>query len=198
MSDMIYREVFEKPQGKLICIDRDGVINVDLWRYVEHWDEFEFVPRVLKAFRLLREAGYVPIIISNQAGIGDGKYTAEALAYITQQMRRSIVDNGGALAATYFCMHGKQAGCSCRKPEIGLFVEMEKDFEYLRIDKSDVFYIGDKASDIIAGIRYGIKTCMVKTGYGEKELSLLPAGRQPTFVALDLCEAVEKIIAGVF
>lgn len=178
--------------NKTIFIDRDGVINRDLWRYVEHWDEFEFLPRVLDGFRLLNEYGYACVIVSNQAGIGDGKYTKEALDDIHKNMCAEIEKAGGNVAASYFCLHGKQDGCSCRKPEIGLFEQAE--LELPDFDNEQTYFIGDKLSDVEAGKRFGIKTALVLTGYGEKSQSDITPDSTPDIVADDFYHAVEMIL----
>jgi histidinol-phosphate phosphatase family protein len=177
--------------SKVIFIDRDGVINKDLWRYVEHWGEFEFLPGVLDALRILTEKGYSILIISNQAGIGDGVYTKEALDDINLNFERVVAESGGKIADMFYCLHGKKEGCTCRKPEIGLFKAAEKKWDF---DKKETYFIGDKMTDIQAGHRYGIKTALVKTGYGLKEKDLLEASEKPDIVANDLLHAVKMII----
>jgi len=176
---------------KVIFIDRDGVINKDLWRYVEHWEEFEFLPGVLDSMRALTEAGYTIIIISNQAGIGDGKYTKEALDDINVNFARVVEENGGKIADMYYCLHGKKDGCTCRKPEIGLFLQASEKWDF---DKSTTFFIGDKMSDVQAGHRFGLKTVLVKTGYGTKEGDSIPEEEKPDLVAEDLSHAVKVLL----
>ena len=177
---------------KTIFIDRDGVINKDLWRYVEHWDEFEFLPGVLETFKLLEDKGFNVVIVSNQAGIGDGKYTEEALRDINENMQRVIKENGGKIHAMFYCLHGKEAGCDCRKPKTGLFEQAEKELS--PFNKETSFFIGDKLSDVQAGKAFGLKTALVLTGYGEKAQGEIDHDTMPDIIANDLRHAVEMIL----
>ena len=177
---------------KVIFIDRDGVINKDLWKYVEHWGEFEFLPGVLGAFKLLAENDFHINIISNQAGVGDGKFTEEALADVNRNMISEIKKVGGNVDGTYYCLHGKQEGCSCRKPEIGLFEKAVQDIP--PFEKSHTFFIGDKLTDIEAGKRFGLKTILVLTGYGDKSKADITEATRPDYICTDLQEAVAIVL----
>lgn len=179
---------------KVVFIDRDGVINKDLWRYVEHWGEFEFIPGVLDALRLLTEAGFKIYLVSNQAGIGDGKFTRAALDDINENMLKEIAAHGGVISGMYYCMHGKQEGCSCRKPEIGLLTKAEEELP--AFDKKSTFFIGDKTTDIQAGKRFGVRTILVLTGYGEKAHDEITDESRPDRIEKNLLDAVNSILIG--
>jgi D-glycero-D-manno-heptose 1,7-bisphosphate phosphatase len=178
---------------KVIFIDRDGVVNKDLWKYVERWDEFEFLPGVLDAFKILKEAGYKTIIISNQAGIGDGIFTESALEDINKNFVRVVTEYGGRIDDMFYCLHGKKAGCACRKPEVGLFEAAAEKWDF---DRGATYFIGDKLTDIEAGKRFGLKTVLVKTGYGERDSANITDVNRPDMICSDLNEAVRRIVAG--
>lgn len=177
---------------KVVFIDRDGVINRDLWRYVEHWDEFDFLPGVLEAFKTLAEHDFLVCIVSNQAGVGDGKFSKDALHDINNNMLNVVEENGGKIKAMYYCLHGKLDGCDCRKPETGLLQQAEKELPLF--DKQDTFFIGDKLTDVQAGINFGIKTILVKTGYGVKDIENITPECTPDYVVADLKAAVDIVI----
>jgi D-glycero-D-manno-heptose 1,7-bisphosphate phosphatase len=177
---------------KVVFIDRDGVINKDLWKYVEHWGEFEFLPGVLDSLKKLTDEGYEINIISNQGGIGDGIFSESALEDINMNMVEAVRRHGGRIAKTYYCVHSKKAGCECRKPKIGLFEQAFKDFPYLV--KPETFFIGDKASDMKAGRDFGVRTIMVMTGYGEREKGNLNDDIMPDYFAADLSEAIPIVL----
>lgn len=151
---------------KVIFIDRDGVINVDLMGYVERPEDFRFEEGAVEALKKLYEAGYKISVISNQAGVGDGVFTSDACWAVHKHMLALLAKEGIDIFSAHYCLHGKAAGCKCRKPEIGLFKEAEKRIEF---DKSKTFFIGDKATDIQAGKSYGIKTGFVRTGHGRED-----------------------------
>jgi len=181
-----------KPQ-KLIFIDRDGVINYDnLAGYITQWKYFKFIPNSLKALQELTESGYRIIIISNQAGIGDGIYPKKALNEITRKMlarmRRSRIN----IAGVYYCLHGKKAGCKCRKPKIGLFEQVARDFKF---DRRQTYFIGDKVSDMQAGKRFKLKTAFVLTGHGRNDLKKLTKPLKPDLIAPSLYQVSKKILA---
>ncbi len=150
---------------KIVFIDRDGVINVDpIGDYVKTWEEFRFEAGALEALKSLHDAGFKIIVISNQAGIGDGVYPEAELWDIHKKMLAELEDKGIHLYASHYCLHGKEAGCKCRKPETGLF---EQAVQGLEFDRSRTYFIGDKATDMEAGKRFGLKTIFVRTGHGK-------------------------------
>ena len=172
---------------KVVFIDRDGVINVDpIGDYIKSWEEFEFEKGAIEALRILTDAQYQIVIISNQAGIGDGIYPETALWDIHDHMLQEFSKVGIRIKAAYYCLHGKKQGCHCRKPEIGLFEQAAKN---LRFEKSTTFFIGDKATDIEAGKRFGLKTIFVRTGHGLYDESKLTESLNPDHRLANLLEA---------
>lgn len=183
-----------KHHERIIFVDRDGVINVDpIGDYVKSWEDFRFETGALEGLRRLHEAGYQIFVISNQAGIGDGVYTKASLDDIHQNMIRDLRENGIPLAGAEYCLHGKNEGCQCRKPEIGLF---ERALNGKEIDKEQTFFVGDKATDMQAGKRFGLKTAFVRTGHGlHDEAVLKQQGLKPDIIADNLLEAAKVITA---
>ena len=176
---------------KIVFLDRDGVINVDLiGDYIKTWDEFRFEAGALEALRSLNDRGFKIVIISNQAGVGDGIFTEDALWEIHRRMVEELRENGITVSGTYYCLHGKDEGCKCRKPETGLFEQAVKDFKF---DPRKTFFIGDKASDIEAGKRFGLRTIFVRTGHGKTNEALLKGDLIPDFIADHIGEAAGMI-----
>lgn len=174
---------------KIIFIDRDGVINVDpIGDYVKSWAEFKFEKGALEALKILSDRGYEIILISNQAGIGEGVFSKEALEDIHRRMLGVFAEQGIQIRSTHFCLHGKNTGCNCRKPETGLFKEAVQGLEY---DPRQTFFIGDKATDVEAGVRFGIKTIFVRTGHGLLDEPKLGGRFKPDFAADSLFDAVK-------
>jgi D-glycero-D-manno-heptose 1,7-bisphosphate phosphatase len=173
---------------KIVFIDRDGVINVDLiGDYIKSWSEFRFEAGALEAMKALSDLGYDIIIISNQAGVGDGVFSEEALWDVHQKMLDEMERAGISVLDTYYCLHGKQAGCGCRKPATGLFEQASHDY---RFDRKNTFFIGDKASDVEAGRKFGLKTIFVRTGHGKNEEKKLTGALKPDHIADNLEQAV--------
>ena len=180
-----------KKISKIVFIDRDGVINVDpIGDYVKTWKDFRFEQGVLPALKNLTVRGYKIILISNQAGIGDGVYPESALWEIHRKMLVEFKKRGIKILASHFCLHGKQAGCKCRKPETGLF---KKAVKGIRFDRKNTFFIGDKVTDVAAGKRFKIRTILVRTGHGKSDESRLTPKLQPDFIVNRLSDAIKRI-----
>ena len=136
--------------NKAIFLDRDGTINIDKG-YVYRVEDFEFLPGAIEALRLLQEAGFILIIITNQSGIARGYYTEEDFERLNRWMLTELERHGVHIAAVYYCPHLPDAEveryrkiCTCRKPETGLFERAVHDFD---IDLSLSYAVGDKERD---------------------------------------------------
>lgn len=174
--------------NRIVFIDRDGVINVDpIGDYIKSWDQFQFEPGAIEALKAIYGAGIEIIIISNQAGIGDGVYPESELWNIHRNMLKALESHGIKIKAAHYCLHGKNAGCKCRKPEIGLF---QKAVDGLIYDPLKTYFIGDKATDMEAGKRFGLKTIFVRTGHGRFDEQKLKPPFLPDFKVNRLSDAV--------
>lgn len=151
-----------------VFLDRDGVINED-GNYVHTIDDFHFIKNAIEAMKLIKEKGYVLVVVTNQSGIARGLYTEEDFLQLTEWMDWSLQDRGVYLEGVYYCPHHLTKGvgkykvdCDCRKPKSGLFQEAAKDCD---IDLTTSYMVGDRESDIEAGQNAGVcKSFLVKTG----------------------------------
>ena len=178
---------------KTVFLDRDGVINENLDDgYVSKWDECRFIPRSKEAIAVLTEAGWDVIVISNQAGVGKGIMTAQAVEQINTRMMEEVSRHGGKIKAVYYCPHRPDENCGCRKPKSGLLLQAAQEWE---IALSASYLVGDKISDIQAGAQVGCTTILVKTGWGRKHLAESDQWLvKPDYVMSDLFQAVELIL----
>ena len=162
---------------KPIVLDRDGVINEDLWGYVTRKEEFKPIEGSLEAIQKLTTAGFTVVVATNQACISKKIITAKQLEAVHEHMSSLVQETGGKIEYIAFCPHAPDDNCSCRKPETGLLVEIEK-----RIGNSlkNSFFIGDKESDLLCATRHGCIPLLVKTGYGEGNFKIqaLPSKRK--------------------
>ncbi|HEY5715762.1 MAG TPA: D-glycero-beta-D-manno-heptose 1,7-bisphosphate 7-phosphatase [Psychromonas sp.] len=153
---------------RAVFLDRDGVLNVDNG-YVSNSDDFQFIDGVIDACRALKEKGYLLVVITNQSGIARGYFSEEQFHNLTEWMDWSLADRGVDLDGIYYCPHHAENGlgeykvdCDCRKPKPGMLINAIED---LNIDPSQSILVGDKVSDIQAGLAAGIKTnYLVRTG----------------------------------
>lgn len=153
-----------------VFLDRDGVINVKAPEgdYIKSWSEFHFLPGVIDAIRLLNDNNYLVIIITNQRGVARHMMTMQNLHDIHSSMEEELQRYGAHIDGIYVCPHEKGT-CHCRKPEIGLFLQAEKEFP---VDKSKSWMIGDSESDIEAGRNYGIHTIAVSNPISLADIQL--------------------------
>lgn len=176
-----------------LFIDRDGVINREK-QYVHRREDFEFIDGVFAACREAAALGYKLVVITNQAGIARGYYSEDDFHALTAWMLERFAQQGVIIDGVYFCPHHPAAGvgdyrkaCDCRKPEPGLILQAADD---LGLDLATSAIVGDKPSDIEAGRRAGVGTCiLVRSGHPLDERG---AG-SGVHVAQDLCDAVNYL-----
>ena len=174
----------------VIFLDRDGVINLPpTGRYISGWDQFRFLPDVLKTLHRLKKRGERVIVISNQSGVGRGQMTKPELTRITRKMLAEIRKNGGHLEAVYYCTHHPDKGCRCRKPHPGLLKKAAARFP---IDLKKSFFIGDSETDILAGRSAGCRTILVLTGRHTKATAKQLV-TQPDRISPNLTQAIRWI-----
>ncbi len=171
---------------KTVFIDRDGTLIEEV-NHLSRTEDLRFFPFTDQAIGMLKNDGFLVIVVTNQSGIGRKIFTATAMHEIHAKIQTELT---AKLDKFYFCPHLPDAGCRCRKPNLGMIEAACADF---RVDLENSWIIGDKMLDIELGFNAGIKTALVLTGYGTKHLPEI--GKQPDIIAENLLEAV-KIIVG--
>ena len=129
-----------------ILLDRDGVLNRRPPRaeYIRHPDEFVWLPGALEGLRLLTDAGYRLLVISNQAGVARGAMTEADLMAVEERMLADARAAGARIDGAYYCRHDWDAGCDCRKPLPGMLFQAQREHH---LDLSRTPYIGDDDRD---------------------------------------------------
>lgn len=173
-------------RNRAVFLDRDGTIARDV-HYCRRVEDFEFLPTVPDAVRLLNENGFKVVVVTNQSGIARGYFTEETLHLIHRKMRDELTRHGAWVDAIYFCPHHPDDGCRCRKPRPGLLLDAASQ---LGIDFQLSYVVGDAQIDVEAGRCVGCKTILVTTGPNLGE----PEGATPDHIASDLYEAAQWII----
>lgn len=143
---------------KYIFIDRDGTLNVRPPRacYIERPEDFVWLDGAKEAVKMLKDAGYFIILISNQPGIARGNLTEDTLLQIHEKMQNDLKNIGAKIDRIYYCPHNWDDGCECRKPKPGMFYIAQKEYS---IDLTKCYMIGDDERDMEAGQTAGCK-CM--------------------------------------
>ena len=168
-----------------VFLDRDGTI-IDELGYLGDPDKVVLYPGVHDALMLLKEAGYLLLIVTNQSGIARGYFSLEDSVAVNLKLLQVLSDLGVALDGFYFCPHLPDDGCPCRKPAPGMVRKAETDFN---INLSNSWVIGDTDKDVLLGSEAGIRPLLVKTGKQDK--GVVPSGVP---VVTDLNEAARYIL----
>ncbi len=177
---------------KLIVLDRDGVINHDADDYIKSADEWFPIEGSLEAISRLSHNGYTVVIASNQSGLTRGYFTIDAFTAIHKKLDGMLAKIGGRIDAVFYCPHGPDDACDCRKPKPGMLLAIGQRFN---VSLKDIVFIGDSISDINAANSAHAKAILVRTGKGVKaEKILLSASKQSVPVYDDLASAVTALL----
>jgi len=181
-----------------VFFDRDGTINEEMG-YINHLDRFVLMPGVAAAIRRINQSGLKAVVVTNQSGAARGYFPMELIDQVHQKMKGLLKEQGAFLDGVYTCPHGPaeegtSRNCDCRKPGIAL---MKQAAEELKLDLQRSYVVGDRFKDIEMAHKAKSKAILVLTGYGKGELEFLgPRSKvQPDYVAEDLLEAVDWILA---
>lgn len=155
---------------KACFFDRDGVI-IEEADYISDPSLVRLCPFAADAIRAMHDAGRLVIVVSNQSGIARGYFTEADLRAVEARMNELLADAGVKIDAAYYCFHHKKGivpeyaiDCDCRKPKPGMLLRAAKDLD---IDLAASFMIGDKESDLEAGLNAGCRgVALVRTGHG--------------------------------
>jgi D-glycero-D-manno-heptose 1,7-bisphosphate phosphatase len=179
---------------KVIFLDRDGVINEfpGNGKYVTKIKEFHFIPGSIEAIKKLTDQDYKIFIISNQAGVGKGVFSRAKLESINNHMLKYVTKAGGKIKKSFYCTHRSDAGCDCRKPQIG---NLKRAFSLVKSSirsAKDTFFVGDTEADIRTGHNAGCRTIFVLSGREDRRY-MRKWEVKPDFIVKNLKKAVEVI-----
>jgi len=182
---------------RAVFLDRDGTL-IEEAGYLDRLERMVFFPYTVDAVRVLNQAGFTVVVITNQAGIARGivreGFVGEAHAHISRRL-----EGGGAkIDAFYYCPHYPEGtvepygiACDCRKPQPGLLRRAARDLD---LDLARSFVVGDRWHDVAAGQAVGARTVLVRTGLGSREEAAPEPGTIPEAVLDNLAEAAAWIL----
>ena len=174
-----------------IILDRDGVINYESENYIKSPEEWIPIPGSLDAIAQLNRYGFRVLIVTNQSGVARGFYDLHTLDEIHEKLMHELASVGGYIEEIFFCPHHPDEKCDCRKPEPGLFYQIEKKYP---IKFSETYFIGDSLNDMQVAETVGCMSVLVLSGKGQQTLENNPELRDiPNFP--DLAGAVEYVIS---
>jgi len=172
-----------------VFLDRDGTLNVQQVR-----DGMPFSPTRLEDFRLLegaaegcrmlKAAGFVLVVVTNQPDVGRGTMDEAAV----EGMHARLLELIPEIDRVEVCYDpGRSEKSLRRKPEPGMVLDAAKA---LGIDLSLSWMIGDRWRDVDCGNRAGVRTVFIDFGYSDKLRSA------PEFTVRTFSEAVSSVLAG--
>jgi histidinol-phosphate phosphatase family domain/HAD-superfamily hydrolase, subfamily IIIA len=156
---------------KAVFLDRDGTV-IEECNYLRDPAQVKLLPEVAKGIGLLKENGFLIVIVTNQSGIARGYFDLDTLQQVHTVMDQQLAAGGTFVDGLYFCPHHPNGttspfniNCQCRKPAIAMALQAKQE---LNIDLNNSYMIGDKEVDIDFGKNFGAKAnILVATGYGK-------------------------------
>lgn len=170
---------------RAIFLDRDGTIIADPPdERVDKAEKIELFPDSIEALTKLATLDYVVILVTNQAGISEGRINEQGFWKLHAIVLEKLASSGIKILKTYVCPHGPHDNCECRKPKPTMLLQASKEFD---IDLENSWMVGDRQSDVMAGVNAGTKTILVKTANVPVE------SKEATYTAPNLLDAIEYI-----
>lgn len=171
-----------------VFLDRDGVLAKEK-SYICSIEEMEIFPYAAECIKQIKDKGYYALVVTNQSGIARGLFTEDDLLVMHKYIQQKT-----GVDAVYYCPHHPEGKverysiiCNCRKPKTGMFEQACREY---RIDMKRSYMVGDRAGDIIAGQRAGLKTILLESGYGSERLE---ANVRPDYILEDLRMVMDVI-----
>ena len=178
-----------------VFMDRDGTL-VEEHGYLDRLDLLSVFPWTADAVRLLNRAGFVTVVVTNQAAVAHGMIDEEFVAAVHRELDTRL--GRARIDAYYYCPHHEDSridryrhACACRKPQPGMIEQACRDLD---IDPGRSFMVGDRWSDVVCGQRGGARSILVRTGHGVHSEGRAPAGVGADAILNNLMEAVAWIL----
>lgn len=176
-----------------VFLDRDGTVCEEMG-YLNHLSRFHMFPHAGPAVRRLNDRNVPVILVTNQSGVARGIFPESLLREVHAAMTEELARSGAHVDGIYYCAHRPEDNCDCRKPRTALLESAAREH---RLDLTRSFVVGDRYADVAMAHRVGARAVLVLTGYGrgEYEFHRTNWSRQPDFVAEELTQAVNLILA---
>ena len=182
---------------RAVFLDRDGTL-IEEAAYLDRLERLVFFPYSIDAVRLLNEAGFATVVITNQSGVGRGMYDEAFVIRTHDLMSEKLAAGGARIDCYYYCPHDRDAvvdryrvDCDCRKPAAGM---LRRAASEMHLDLPRSFVVGDKWTDVRAAEAAGARGILVRTGYGRSNESTRREDVHPARVVDNLIAAVSWIL----
>lgn len=163
-------------QRPAVFLDRDGTINEEV-SFITRPEQLKLLPGAAQAVRMIRDAGYRVVVITNQPVVARGDCDIPGLLRIHDHMERELSRERAFLDGIYYCPHHPDKGfegerpeykieCDCRKPADGLVQQAERE---LNLDLGASWFIGDRTTDVQTAHNAGIRSVLLRSGIGGRD-----------------------------
>lgn len=184
--------------NKAVFLDRDGTINVEK-HYLHKIEDFEFLPGVIEGLKMLQDAGYLLVIVTNQSGIGRGYYSEGDFLNLNRWMLETLHSKEVNINKVYYCPHLPDAtvekyrvDCECRKPKLGMYLQAMRELD---IDLGESYAIGDKIRDCAICVRSNCKGFLIADNEKADVIKDVVEGHYKNVsYAKDLLECAKRIV----
>jgi histidinol-phosphate phosphatase family protein len=153
--------------------------------YLRHPEQIELLPGAIEGLQLLRDAGWLLLMATNQSGVARGYFSEARLAEIHKALQSLLQRQGVQMDAIYYCPHHPDDHCECRKPLPGMLIQAAKEW-YVNLAES--YVVGDSERDVESGKRAGCRAVLIAP--------LTPRSTAADVVAPTLVEAARRILSG--
>lgn len=150
-----------------LFLDRDGTLIMEE-NYLSDPARVTLADGAVEGLHLFLSAGYRLVVVSNQSGVGRGFITEADVASINRRISELLLVQGLTISSWHHCPHRPEEGCICRKPAPGL---LQQASALHLVDWHRSWLVGDKPSDVQAGLSFGMRTALVTTGYGSHHVA---------------------------
>lgn len=162
-------------------LDRDGTI-IREEQYLRDPERVALETGAAEGLRRLSATGYRLVVVSNQSGVARNLLTEADVVAVNARLAALLANEGVSIASWHHCPHHPNEGCDCRKPAQGLFRAAESLYP---VDWARSIMVGDKPSDVEAGLALGMKAALVTTGHGHRHVSWACTAGVPVAGGLD-------------
>jgi D-glycero-D-manno-heptose 1,7-bisphosphate phosphatase len=180
-----------------VFLDRDGTVLHEAG-YLDRAERAVIYPWAIDAARLLKQAGFRVVVVTNQAGVARGYFPEQFVRDFHAHLGQLFEAGRARVDGWYYCPHHPDGSvaeyairCDCRKPQPGLLRKAAADLD---IDLERSFMVGDRWLDVELGQRVGAAGILVRTGYGATEATKPRDHLKPAAILEDLLEAVSWIL----
>jgi D-glycero-D-manno-heptose 1,7-bisphosphate phosphatase len=189
---------------RAVFLDRDGTLTPEAGSHGDP-EALRLLPGAAAGLRLLDQAGYALVVVTNQAAVGRGRVTPAQLRAVHARLRALVRAEGVELAGIFVCPHRPEDACACRKPRPGL---VDDACVELGLVTGGSWLVGDTEKDVAAARAAGVRPALVLTGWSGRERAAAAttarAGEAPgtaeadagVLRARDLLDFAERMVGG--